>query len=68
MIALIYVVWLSVVFWIMKKGQQWRAETNRKRREREAEAAAQQEHDLEKQCSTDRHSIQENDFEGKSDR
>ena len=65
-IALVYVAWFSVVFWIMKKGQQWRVEATEKKRAKEAEAvAAQDAHDLENQSSTDTRSVQEKEMQEK---
>ncbi|KAK3710066.1 hypothetical protein LTR37_010497 [Vermiconidia calcicola] len=54
-IALLYAVYIVLVFWIMRKGQQWRAAAVEKKKVKEAQAAAaESEEDLEMQSSTDK--------------
>ena len=66
-IALIYVAYILVVFWIMKKGQGWRAEVAERKRQEEARAAAEEaEADVENQSNADNQSSVEEEAEPKS--
>lgn len=66
LIALIYIVYILMVFWIMKKGQKWRAEAAEKKRQREAQTAARENDDVESQSTADKHSTNEKGSEPKS--
>ena len=65
-IALVYVVYILMVFLLMKKGQQWRAEGAEKKKLEETRAAAREEEDLESQSTADHHSTNEKGTEPKS--
>ena len=65
-IALLYAVYIVLVFWIMRKGQQWRAAAVEKKKVKESQAAvAENEEDLEMQSSTDNKSDNEKEAEAK---
>ena len=65
-LALIYFSLVPVIFWIMKKGQQWRNEMLEKRRRKEAEEAGRTDADVENQSNTEQSSVHEKDLEVKA--
>ena len=68
LLALIYVFYMLLVFWIMKNGQRWRAENAEKKRAKAAEAAQAEENmDLENQSTNDSQSVHGVDPETRKD-
>ena len=61
--ALVFAVYILMVFLLMKKGQKWRAEAAEKKKQKKEQAAAQEEADLESQSTADHHSTHEKDTE-----
>ena len=61
LLASIYAVYILVVFWIMKKGMGWRAQTAEKKKRKEEERAAAE--SAEHQSNLDRQSSNETELE-----
>lgn len=70
LIALIYVVLILLVFLLMSRGQQWRAEAVQKKKQKDEEklAAQRADADVEEQSCEDSHSTHEKDGEATSPR